>query len=81
MGNPPIPVRQEVASGILHHRLLVVLAGKAPDRIQPGEERDRGEHNLVALIAAQQTCAAETVDCSQMLTDLRFRNAAGSSRP
>ena len=81
MGNPPIPVRQEVASGILHHRLLVVLAGKAPDRIQPGEERDRGEHNLVALIAAQQTCAAETVDCFRCSLTSDFVMPLVSSRP
>jgi len=67
-----VPPTQCLAGSFFDDGLLIVLAGKAPDGIYAGEERDRGEHDLRAVVLAQQTCAAETVDTLQVLDDFSF---------
>ena len=51
---------------------VVVVPGEAAHHGQAGEERDGGEHDLVAIIEAQQAGAAEAVHGSQVPADLRL---------
>src|SRR5262249_5759760 len=70
--DPVIPTAQRPAGVVLHHSLLVVLAGEAADSIYAGEERDRGELDLIAGILAQQARAAKAADALQVRADLGF---------
>src|SRR6516225_4966018 len=70
--DPVVPAAQRPAGGVLHHSLLVVLASEAADSIYAGEERDRGELDLIASILAQQARAAEAADAPQVRADLGF---------
>src|SRR5260370_33526230 len=70
--DPFIPPAQCPAGSFFHDGLLIVLAGKVPDGINAGEERDRGEHHLQAVVLAQQARAAEAADTLQVPADFRF---------
>jgi hypothetical protein len=62
MRDPFIPPAQGPAGSFFNDGLLVVFAGKAADSVNAGEERDRGEHDLLAVTLAQQARTAETLD-------------------
>ena len=48
------------------------MPGKAADSANAGEERDRGEHDLLAVTLAQQARTAETLDTVQVPADFSF---------
>src|SRR5215831_17272403 len=67
-----VPAAQRPAGGRLHHGALAVIPGKGADRVQAGEEDYGGEHDLRAVITAQQARAAEASHGSQLAADLGF---------
>jgi hypothetical protein len=67
-----IPPAQHASCGLFHDGLLKVFAGEAADGIDAGKEHDRGEHDLIAGVLAQQAGAAEAGDTPQVPADLRF---------
>jgi len=52
--DPLIPPAQHASGGLFHDGLLKVFAGEAADGIDAGKEHDRGEHDLIAGVLAQQ---------------------------
>src|SRR5260370_25803772 len=81
-----VPAAQRVPGGVLDDGPLVIVSGEATDGVQAGEERDRGEHDLLAVFLAQQAGAAESADRPQVLAGLAPRIAlivtrAGKRRP
>jgi hypothetical protein len=72
MRNPFIPPVQGPAGSFFNDGLLIVIAGKAADSINADEECDRGKHDLLAVITAQQARAAEALDLLQVPADLSF---------
>ena len=70
VGDPVIPPAQRPAGGLFHDGLLVVLAGEAAHGVDTGEEHDRGEHDLIGGILAQQARATEAIDAPQVPADL-----------
>src|SRR5262245_45988772 len=72
VGDPVIPPAERLPGGFLDHGPLVVVSGKAPHRGDAGEPRDGGEHDLLALVPAQQPGAAEAIDGPQVLAHLGF---------
>jgi hypothetical protein len=72
VGDPLVPSAQCPPGALLDDGPLIVVSRKCPDRVQAGEARDRGEHDLLAILPAQQAGAAKTADGPQMAADLRF---------
>lgn len=72
VGDAFIPPTQCPAGRVLYDGLLVVLADEATDSIDASEKRDRGEHDLLAIVLAQEARAAEAVDFLQLVSDFRF---------
>ena len=72
MRDPFIPPAQGPVGSFFNDGLLVVFAGKAADSVNAGEERDRGEHDLLAVTLAQQARTAETLDTLQVPADFSF---------
>ena len=72
MRNPFIPPVQGPAGSFFNDGLLIVLAGKTADSVNADEKCDRGKHDLLAVITAQQARAAEALDILQMPADLSF---------
>lgn len=72
MRNPFIPPVQGPAGSLFNDGLLIVLASKAADGVHADEKCDRGKHDLLAVITAQQARAAEAPDILQMPADLSF---------
>src|SRR5215469_5698003 len=72
MQDPLVPAAQRLRRGFLDNGQFVIVSGKAADRVQAGEERDRGEHDLLAILPAQQAGTARAADCAQVPADLSF---------
>src|SRR5580704_9990086 len=72
MGDLLVPAAQRLPGGFLDDGLLVIVAGKSADGVQAGEERNGGEQDLLAILAAQEAGAAKAADRTQMPADLRF---------
>src|SRR6185437_13849434 len=72
MRDPLVPAAQRLPRGLLDDGQFVIVSGKAADGVQAGEERDRGEHDLWAIVPAQQAGTAEATDCAQVPADLSF---------
>jgi hypothetical protein len=72
VSDPFIPPAQRPTASFLDEGPLIVLAGEAPDSINTGEERDRGKHDLLSVVLAQQARTAEAVDTLQVTAHLRF---------
>src|ERR1051325_11615995 len=72
MSDALVPPCQSAASGFLDDRLLRVQPGESTHVVHAGEERDRGEHDFLAVLVTQQPGAAETGDLPEMTGDLGF---------
>src|SRR6476646_4994782 len=70
MRDPLVPAAQRLPCGFLDNGQFVIVSGKAADGVQAGEERDRGEHDLWAIVPAQQAGTAKATDCAQVPPDL-----------
>src|SRR5215475_3408903 len=70
--DPFVPAAQRSPGSVLDDGLFVVVSGEAADGVQAGEERDGGEHDLLAILLAQQAGTAESADRTQVLADLGF---------
>src|SRR5690242_11712628 len=51
-----VPVAQRLPCGFLDDGQFVIVSGKAADGVQAGEERDRGEHDLQAIVLTVLLC-------------------------
>src|ERR1700751_3208046 len=72
MRDPRGPAAQRLPGGFLDDGQFVIVSGEAADSVQAGEERDRGEHDLRAIVPAQQAGTAKAADCAQVPADLSF---------
>src|SRR6185437_14685480 len=67
-----VPAAQRLPRGFLDDGQFEIVSSKAADGVQAGEEGDRGEHDLWAIVPAQQTGTAKAADCAQVPADLSF---------
>src|SRR6516162_8729432 len=72
MCDPLVPAAQRLPRGFLDDGQFAIVSGKAADGVQAGEERDRGEHDLLANLPAQQAGTAKAADGLQVPADLSF---------
>ena len=69
---PALPSGSALAARLPRRRPVRDRLRQSRDGVQADEERDRGEHDLRGIIAAQQAGSAKAADCAQVPAHLSF---------